>query len=774
MEIRVATDTRRQFVDEVFPAELEEIRRRRATLGMSADALEGPPSTSLGLVGLAFSGGGIRSATFALGAVQALARHRIFRFVDYLSTVSGGGYIGSCLSSLLNVPSAGPDPERFPLHLEPGVEEPPAVRHLRNSGKYLAPGGFFDVFRIPTLFLRGILINLLVFLPYIMGAVFLTEIVYLYTPRHGQLYTRAPVVTMVGFFLLVLSYPFVWRVWGRRFVWAQRNGYELLLTFSLFVFIVAVALVPSIAVVRGAIDLTWTDVIDWVRGVALEPRTTGYWPWFVLTGVLAVFMLAARLSAQVSRWTGQAALSLVGLLGPAAQVGIYLLLVVLVIQSPVLSDRYVATFDAGQLPADVRAVLADKNLPLSPSARVAVIVPGASWRIDDGAQHYPVRFQRGRLKIDADTTTLSNGDLGWWFYGAWALLIALNVFFVDVNVTSVHGFYRDRLTRAYLVQLRDRRVTPNDIQKLSTLNAPGTAAPYHLVNVTLNVPASRDPNLRGRRSDFFIFSKHFVGGTRTGYCPTARMERADGHLDLGTAMAISGAAAAPNMGTTTVRALVFIMTMLNIRLGYWLCNPRRVQSARWRPRLLLPPGAGPRYLWREAVGRMDEHHRYVNVSDGGHLENLGIYELLRRRCRLIIAVDGEADPELRFVSLVHLIRFARIDMGVLIDIDIDRLRRGDDQLSREHVAIGTIRYGGGQIGHLVYVKSCLTGDENDYVRAYHGLHPAFPHESTTNQFFGETQFEVYRALGYHIVNRLCTDPRAQEAMKSAGLPVPVV
>ncbi len=65
-------DSQRQFLEEVFPAELEEVRRRRETIGLDTAGLKGPPSAEIGLVGLALSGGGIRSATFSLGVIEAL------------------------------------------------------------------------------------------------------------------------------------------------------------------------------------------------------------------------------------------------------------------------------------------------------------------------------------------------------------------------------------------------------------------------------------------------------------------------------------------------------------------------------------------------------------------------------------------------------------------------------------------------------------------------------------------------------------------------------
>jgi len=206
------------------------------------------------------------------------------------------------------------------------------------------------------------------------------------------------------------------------------------------------------------------------------------------------------------------------------------------------------------------------------------------------------------------------------------------------------------------------------------------------------------------------------------------------------------------MGTSTIKPLVFIMTLLNIRLGYWLPNPRTLRKRWYRRGVVL--GVGPFYLLRELFSRIDERSRYVNVSDGGHIENLGVYALLRRRCKFIIVGDAEADPDLRFGGLATLIRYARIDTGIEIDIVLDDVRKGPDGLSGRHCALGEIQYGSGEVGHLLYLKASVTGDENEYIREYRARNPEFPHESTTDQFFTEAQFEAYRALGYHVANEL--------------------
>jgi hypothetical protein len=185
------------------------------------------------------------------------------------------------------------------------------------------------------------------------------------------------------------------------------------------------------------------------------------------------------------------------------------------------------------------------------------------------------------------------------------------------------------------------------------------------------------------------------------------------------------------------------------------------------------------------TGRLYENSDEIYLTDGGHVENLGIFELLRRRCRIILCVDAEADPEMHFTSFVTLHRYARIDLGVRIDLPWQRIRsttlaamnpirdskNGGSQPSHgPHVAIGTIDYGMGEKGYLVYIKSSLTGDENDYVRDYARRYRQFPHESTGDQFFSEEQFEVYRALAFHAVHKLLD---GSDAVEVAGLAEPV-
>lgn len=899
-----------QFEAEVFPAELGELARRRTAAGLEpvdAEATAGP-SSGLGLLGLALSGGGIRSATFSLGVVQTLARRGLLKHVDYLSTVSGGGYLGSCLSSLLNDPGVSTD-EAFPLANPPGASEPPALMHLRNGSNYLAPGGILDKLRLPALLLRGIVLNLLAFIPLVMVAVLATELMYERGPDWDYLNRSIPILVAI-FLALVVLYPFVVRF--PRVGPKVRQLYETLLAASFILPLVALLLLPLKTVTELAIETGWSTTSQVIRELLSPLGFSHHMTWAVIVGAILALAFVGRAFRSIGRLTSKLVIVAVGVLGPAILLALYWILCVLQIDSPYLhlkvrdelnvraaleerGVRFVASPSVvkvtgpdssdgeghwliiGRL-ADGRR-LADGGdevdtlmvreapwsasegtpdptraeqeasgalVPLVPSRPDSLRVEGAPgspfqiagflredldgyaaapgrkalstllgereivlgdslsgerdvviarrplgaslpdslsgargdvyWTIEGpltvgGRPHPSLAITLGgRLHIRNAHLDMWDGRRDWIFFGILAGLLLLNGVFFDVNLTSWHTFYRDALSRVYLIRADEETggVVSNDDQKLAALNTDGSVAPYHLLNVVLNLEGSADRSLRGRKGDFFFFAKRFTGGERTGYCETERLEHLDRHLDLGTAMAISAAAAAPNMGRVTIRPLIFLMTLLNVRLGYWLLHPRVAREATGLTRFFRRwLGPGPRYLWREALGRPDAKGTYVNLSDGGHIENLAIYPLLKRRCRVIIAVDGEADARMSFGGLVTLIRFARIDMGIKIDLDLEEIRKSEEGLSRSHWSIGAIDYGGGETGTLVYVKSSLTGDENEYVRSYGSHFALFPHESTADQFFSENQFEAYRALGAHAAEQMLRDPELPEPLRAS-------
>ena len=363
-----------------------------------------------------------------------------------------------------------------------------------------------------------------------------------------------------------------------------------------------------------------------------------------------------------------------------------------------------------------------------------------------------------------------------WLFAAVPLIYGL--FLLNVNFSAPHRFYRNRLSEAYLVREKPRSksgessvaaatdcVEHVDVQKLSELRKNNPAAPYHLINTALNVPRSKEPELRGRNSDFFLFSQGYCGSTLTGYLKTTELEGMDWHLDLGTALAISGAAVSPYMGVGTERSLKFLLTLLNARLGYWLPNPGcrswLARTGRWATT------ANAWYLFRELFGRLHEKSARVNLSDGGHIENLGLYELLRRRCKFIIAIDGEQDGDVSFPSLMRVIRYAAIDLNADIRFpQLDDLKPRADGWSSAHFTIGVVRYQprpGEEWSRAGSGRDRLLQERRDGQRAGGGagLPPprsrTFPHQTTADQFFEEDQFEAYRALGYHSAEEALRD-----------------
>jgi hypothetical protein len=236
---------------------------------------------------------------------------------------------------------------------------------------------------------------------------------------------------------------------------------------------------------------------------------------------------------------------------------------------------------------------------------------------------------------------------------------------------------------------------------------------------------------------------------------------------MGTVMAISGAAANPNSGYHTSGPMAFLLTVFDARLGWWLGNPRFDRESK-KP----GPSFAWLYLFAELFGQTTSRSRFVNVSDGGHFENLGLYELVRRRCRYIIIGDAEQDADLTFEGLGGAVRKCRADFGVEISINPRPLRLKDGN-STAHCVIGTIRYperepgkpaglyegtlsdaasaGEPARGWLLYLKASVTGDEPADVLEYKARNKEFPHQPTSDQFFSESQFESYRRLGLHVV-----------------------
>ena len=337
----------------------------------------------------------------------------------------------------------------------------------------------------------------------------------------------------------------------------------------------------------------------------------------------------------------------------------------------------------------------------------------------------------------------------------------------DPNMLSMHSFYKARLVRAYLgasnPDRRGERVTdavPGDDVPLRDLCNHDRGAPYHLVNTTLNLVASVDLATAQRSAANFVLSSYYCGSARTGYRLTA--EYMGGELTLGTAVAISGAAASPNMGSRTPSMpLVMLLALVNARLGFWAPTPF---GARWREPLAA---LWPFYLLREALSQTTDLSTYCYLTDGGHFDNTGLYALVERGCRYIVLLDCGADPGPCFADLGEAIRRCRIDFGAEISLGVQHFldrEKGTDLATRQ-VVVGRILYrqehwdqlglaSGDDMdrtGVIVWVKPTVTTDDAADVRQYKLQNPAFPQQTTLDQWYDEAQFESYRKLAYDSV-----------------------
>jgi hypothetical protein len=350
---------------------------------------------------------------------------------------------------------------------------------------------------------------------------------------------------------------------------------------------------------------------------------------------------------------------------------------------------------------------------------------------------------------------------------------------VDINEFSLNEFYRSRITRCYLGATRPPHTRSpqnftgfdeKDDMPLADLADPGVpAGPLHIVNCALNLGGSSDLALHTRHCASFTLTPYATGSTYPpsspmGYRRTASYAGLQGHPTLGQAVSVSGAAASPNMGYHTSPVVAFLLTVFNARLGWWFPSPRKPGDS-------PAPAFSLRYLVEELFGIADDKSKFVMISDGGHFENLAAYELIRRRCSVVIISDGECDPGLQFGGLGTLIRMVEVDFGHRISIDVESIRpAAGSPWSRNRCAVGKIRYADppGE-GVLIYLKASMSGHEDAAILQYKSAHPAFPHESTGNQFYGEDQFESYRHLGQEVAERAFAPERTDP---HTGMTVP--
>ena len=226
-----------------------------------------------------------------------------------------------------------------------------------------------------------------------------------------------------------------------------------------------------------------------------------------------------------------------------------------------------------------------------------------------------------------------------------------------------------------------------------------------------------------RKAVSFVFTPLYCGSGATpdlGFRDTK--DYANG-IRLGWAMSVSGAAVSPNAGYSTMPGLALLMTLFNLRLGVWSGNPGKAGDESYR---LRGPDNALRPLLSEALARTDDQAKYVYLSDGGHFDNLGVYEMLRRRCRFIVISDATSDPDYAYADLGSVVRKAAIDFGIRITFKhLDMARRGETAVKGAYSAFAVIEYpevqssGRRQRGYLLYIKAYYGGSEEPAdVRAY--------------------------------------------------------
>jgi hypothetical protein len=419
------------------------------------------------------------------------------------------------------------------------------------------------------------------------------------------------------------------------------------------------------------------------------------------------------------------------------------------------------------------------------------------------------------------------------FYLALAagLIVLLAIFSksIKVNRFSLNGLYRNRLDRGFLGAARVKRLpdpftgfNSEDNVRMNWLVpglAPGQLPPtgdpeldarrlYPVINVTLNATESENLAWQERKATSFVFTPLYSGGSTLDPVPEGRWtpamrilaEKADpdaggayirstlyggnepdycmkgSGVSLASAMSISGAAASPAMGYHTSTPTAFLMTLFNVRLGAWLPNPAR--GAELEEKVgSSNPSSSLGALMREMAGLASDEAKDIYLSDGGHFENLAVYEMLRRRCRYIVVTDAGADPECTFFDLGGLVRKAKIDFDTIIDFPELRLAGRDKPYEPKDKqlawAFGTIQYPDNIWGQILYLKPSFFGkDLPADIQAYGNGSKTFPHETTGDQFFSESQFESYRHLGSFFMAKLAKDATDIAGLFKDAPPVP--
>jgi hypothetical protein len=819
--------------DHVLAEELSHIRPGTEFQGTVEDVYAQVDELSEPLSALCLSGGGIRSAAFGLGVMQALDRFGLLHKFDYLSTVSGGGYIGSWLTAWRHVQNN--DATVFTqLDRTQSItgEEAAEIVALRADTNYLTPkSGILsaDTWTVIALYIRNLVLNWLIFLPLFMAILLIPRIcdaINMWAHQTNQNITcwllALAFVAMTaglsrasfgrrshafgdGSFVIQALLPVVIaatcftvavvRLCAFSPVWTP-SAVQMMLGSA-----VSFAVAWSIATfllrnVQHKEPSDWRDLRDWALsgvltglllyiGVAVAtPTLTAdagpvcLWDtswvtilgssWFMLSifGGELVYIALRSFSAQSEHsrewlaradgWLSAAAISWavlawVSLKGPdwleikiASLGGIAGIIAILFGSSgktpaiPVQKAKDLLTFD---MLVSIAGIVFSVFLAIGIAALDLRFLSFAAGLLHD-AEPLDWKLETGSAIFLAVVTVVFSH-------------------YINVNRFSLHATYRNRLIRGFLGPARARpaagqernpdRFTGFDERDNPPLADMPRSRPFHVINTTLNVVSSDNQAWQERKAEPFSMTPLAVGNRRVGYRNTARYGDPNFGISLGTAMAVSGAAVSPNMGYHSSPVISFLLMLFNVRLGWWLGNPSRNRYRMNGPASTISP------LLRELAGQTNDDSDWVYLSDGGHFENLGVYEMIQRRCKVIVVSDAGQDPKCAFEDLSNAVRKVYIDLGVSIDLKKMYLAaRQTPSKAGAYCALGRITYPNSpDEGWLLYIKPSYYGIEPVDIQGYANAHATFPHETTANQFFTESQFEAYRSLGAYIVEHIC-------------------
>jgi hypothetical protein len=803
--------------------------------------------------GIALSGGGIRSAVFCLGAVQALAAKGLLKRFDYISSVSGGGYTSAALQWWCSkrrfaeenalpsekepyIPVAGLGAEDFPFgsaHPDPnlsGGDGPPAGKppliFLRGHGRYLTPGSGIDLWAGIAVVMRTILLNLLIWIP-LVAAVFWSVLWgsdgatayltgwpsplpdWIIPPRWETVCSHlsarqcelrlpalfgASIIISYGLFVLFVGWTFV-----LAFISSVRSNTRGAAALGICVGILGFAgIALAVFILIKATLYAWTDY----AGVAVL---------VILSAALVLFGWAKLRKPEVIDRTYRAVRQFDQHAGTYLKINLGLFFFGIV---PVVTFHAAGPSISAPTIAGVAALLSGiasaiqgyfmlvagrmrgiVNEVLATVSSIVFLVSALCCAYFLAAASYAPNAVVFNKINDADPYASVAIAMFWVIV---AIAVGL-VWIVRVNVIGLHRFYRDRLMEAFMpssasVMGRGSGLSPV-ADRLSITELVGSQAPYPVINTNVILANDDDPDFSERGGDSFILTPHYVGSRATGWTKTSTFEKLNGPITLASAVAASAAAANANAGyvgggTTRGRVVSLLMTLLNVRLGLWIANPeKRADKLAWR---------NPNNLYAGLIcgifGRgYRRNSQLVELSDGGHFDNLGLYELIRRRCGVIVVLDGEEDAKATFPALTSVLSRIEKDFeGVRIEVDknegLDRLvpktaakfpaaalcARSSFFAARIHYPAyrepSKPSYGKSPdpqrektsdtsngspafTGALIYCKASVIADLSVSVGGYLAKYPEFPHQSTIDQFFDPDQFEAYRELGYESMRR---------------------